>query len=243
MLWGNKEPWEHLVLSVEIDRLCRHDFWQVDQKTKWSYFFLVEIRWRKRDHSCWIIMLGLARDENFYQFTKCNQCHGNLHNKYLKLIHFLSMKQNQKEMVTVGQKKCYMMAAEAKHSPCETSEKIICNQEMRSSLCLQNNLYKSPTGKCKAQPEVTQLCTQLPDCEKPSEHETTCIARYWNAKKFTRNLKGSQSASVFLCISLSCRKSWGWDEDLITKSFSRSQEISHSCPELTSPLTSMQRLS
>lgn len=80
-------------------------------------------------------------------------------------------------MVIVGQRKCYMMTVEAKHSSSEMLEKFICNQEMRSSLCLQNNFYMSPTGKCRAQPEVTQMCTQLPGCEEPSEHETTSIAR------------------------------------------------------------------
>lgn len=113
----------------------------------------------------------------------------------------------EKGMVRVGQRNCYLVAAEAKHSPCETLEKSICNQEMRSSLCLQNNM--SPTGKCRAQPEVTQLCTQLPGCEEPSEHETSCITTYWNAKKFAWNPNGSQSASVSLGIPLSCRKSWG----------------------------------
>lgn len=73
----------------------------------------------------------------------------------------------------------------------------------------RDEVIMSPTGKCRAQPEVTQLCTQLPGCEEPSEHETSCTATYWNAKKFAWNPNGSQSASVSLGIPLSCRKSWG----------------------------------
>lgn len=123
-------------------------------------------------------MPNLPRDETFHQLRKCNQRHGDVHNKYLKLIPFPSMNQNQeKRVVRVGQRKYYMMTVEAKHSSGETSEKFIRNQEMRSSLCLQNNFYVSPTGKCRAQPEVTQLYTHLPDCEEPSEHETTSRAK------------------------------------------------------------------
>lgn len=63
------------------------------------------------------------------------------------------MNQNQeKRMVTLGQRKCYMMAVDIKHSPCETLQKFICDQEMRSSLCLQNNFYVSPAAKCRVQP-------------------------------------------------------------------------------------------
>lgn len=39
----------------------------------------------------------------------------------------------------LGQRNCYLVAAEAKHSPCETLEKSICNQEMRSSCLPQGN--------------------------------------------------------------------------------------------------------
>lgn len=183
------------------------DSWTRRQCDPTSFF--VQERWRKIDHCCRINVSDLARDETFHQFRKCNQCYGDLHNKYLKLITFPYMNQNQeKGMVKIGQRKYYMMAVKAKHSPRETLEKVICNQEMKSSLCLQNN-YMSPIGKCRAQTEVTQLCAQLPGCEEPSEHEKTSTARYWNAKEFARNSKGSPSASVSLCIPLSWRKSWG----------------------------------
>lgn len=49
-------------------------------------------------------------------------------------------------MVRVGQKKCYMAAIQAQHSPRETLENITCHQQMRSSLCLQNLPRKSPVG-------------------------------------------------------------------------------------------------
>lgn len=153
-------------------------------------------------------MSSLARDEIFHQFRKCNQCHGDLHNKYLILIIFPFMNQNQeKEMARVGQRKCYMMTFEAKDSPCETLEKFICNQEIRSSLCLQST--KLVHISHRAQLKVTQMCIQLPGCVVPSEYETTCTARYWNAKKPAGNPKESWSASVSLCIPFLCRISLG----------------------------------
>lgn len=142
-------------------------------------------------------------------------------------------------MVTLVQRKCYMMAVEAKHSPCETLEKIICNQEMRSSLCWQNNFYMSPTGKCRAQPEVIQLCTPLPGSDEPWEHETTCTANTEMTKSLQETWRSHNQSQFPYAYPFPVENHGAWDEDHITKSFSRSQEISHSCLELRGPVTSM----
>lgn len=73
-------------------------------------------------------------------------------------------------MARVGQRKYHMVAVEAKPRSCETLEKFTCNEEVRSSLCLQNNFYMSPKGNAECSQKLPSCAHS---CQAVKSHQST----------------------------------------------------------------------